>query len=59
MQEVAAVADDLALGHLAAGDLVHLRLELGGHLGVAIRGTYFLNASYIAIPVSEGIGGLL
>ena len=26
--------------------------------GVAIAGTYFLNASYIAIPVSEGTGGL-
>ena len=27
--------------------------------GVAIRGTYFLNASYIAIPVAVGTGGLL
>ena len=27
--------------------------------GVAIAGTYSLKASYIAIPVSEGIGGLL
>ena len=26
--------------------------------GVAIRGTYFLKALYIAIPVSEGSGGL-
>ena len=25
---------------------------------VAIRGTYFLNASYIATPVSDGTGGL-
>ena len=25
--------------------------------GVAISGTYFLNASYSAIPVSDGIGG--
>ena len=25
--------------------------------GVAIRGTYCLNALYIAIPVSEGSGG--
>ena len=33
MDQFAAVVDDLVLGHLLVGDLVHLPFEGGGHLG--------------------------
>ena len=58
VQHLAGVADDALLGHLAVGDLVHLRLELGGHLRRGHRSDELLERLIIAIPVSDGIGGL-
>jgi hypothetical protein len=42
VEQFATVADDAVLGHLTGGDLVHLRLQLGGHLRRRHRRHVFL-----------------